>query len=169
MYHPYKNYEVVETVTDSRGITYKRLNTGTCYHMDTPMEVVNIIEDHLQMRSRPRLKIHFGDAKNGKDWNEENMVEGMIGRSTGTIKIPLLVHNNRSYGGPALLDDCIVKIVTARGGHVLYQHPFYQPPVIEVKASHEPGYTHSVYIDGQLYSNHRSEREAQNLARKMAK
>ena len=106
---------------------------GTSYHVDTPKKVIDVLEKARLSRecaseSMPyRLRIYLGDTKTGRDWEEIYDVTGYIGRSTGTIKIPLLVHNSRSTGGPGMLDHCIVKIRHAnkRTGGVLYQHSKY--------------------------------------------
>lgn len=92
---------------------------GTWFHASTPVTVVHILQD--AQRRRERLVLWYGDNKTGRAWGD--IETGYIGRSTGAIKIPLLVHNSRSTGGPAILDDCIVKIATSRGRKVLYQHP----------------------------------------------
>lgn len=72
-----------------------------------------------------RVRIFYGNVDTGEDWNEEYSTFGYIGRSMGTEKIPLLIANTRSYGGPAILTNCIVKITFASGGHVIWEHPKY--------------------------------------------
>ena len=114
---------------------YKSIN-GTSYDVRTPNEVVAILENARQ--SRTRLHVSLGDSESGRDWLEENMVHGFIGRSTGTIKIPLLVHNRRSLGGPGLLDHCIVRIRTSSGGRILWQHPGYHHGTLEIRHKAEP-------------------------------
>jgi len=78
---------------------YKVVN-GTSYHENTPDEVINVLEDARQKGTR--IRIWYGE--NGLSWDEENDIIGNIGRSTGTNKIPLLINNARSLGGPGLLD-----------------------------------------------------------------
>lgn len=114
---------------------YKTIN-GTSYDVRTPDEVVAILENARQTRTR--LHVSLGDSESGRDWLEENMVHGFIGRSTGSIKIPLLVHNRRSLGGPGLLDHCIVRIRTSSGGRILWQHPGYHHGQIENRRKSEP-------------------------------
>lgn len=109
-------------VIDSRGIAYKNLG-GTFYHFETEDKVCRVLE--TCMNTHERIRIYLGDAATGKDWGEVNDVKGYVGRSTGQIKIPLLVYNSRSLGGGALLDHCIVKIETTKGKRVLYQHENY--------------------------------------------
>lgn len=100
---------------------YKTVN-GTSYDSRTPEEVIRVLESARLKRTR--LHISLGETDNergklGRDWLEDNIVHGFIGRSTGSIKIPLLIHNRRSLAGPGLLDYCIVRIRTAAGGRVL--------------------------------------------------
>jgi hypothetical protein len=102
--------------------TYNEVN-GTSYHIETPKEVIDVLESARE--NRTRIIVDFGDVKTGKSWNESFDIAGYVGRSTGTSKIPLLVHNARSMGGGGLLDHCIVKIVTSKGKRVLYQHKEY--------------------------------------------
>jgi hypothetical protein len=117
---------------------YKQVN-GTSYDARTPDEVVAILENARQ--NRTRLHVSLGETEGpeaGKDWLEENDVYGFIGRSTGSIKIPLLVHSRRSRGGPGLLDHCIVRIRTSQGGKILWQHPSYHHGQIEIRRKTEP-------------------------------
>ena len=109
-------------VKDSQGKEYKQVN-DTCYDTRTPDDLIKILEE-LRLR---RVRVHFclGNTETGEDWQEEFMVTGRIGRSTGTCKIPLVIYNERSYGGPALMDDCIVAIFTTKGKYPYYKHPLY--------------------------------------------
>jgi hypothetical protein len=65
-------------------------------------------------RGKYRIRLWYGDEL--KSWNEEHDTIGTIGRSTGKIKIPLLIKSSRSYGGGAILDNCIVRIDVNYGG-----------------------------------------------------
>lgn len=108
-------------------IEYKRLDNGTCYHNQTPLEVVEALEQVRE--NKKRIRVWYGE--NGKSWNEEYNIMGTIGRSTGSIKIPLLIHNQRSLGGNALLDHCIVKIIDTRTKRTLYQHNKFKQSFFE--------------------------------------
>jgi hypothetical protein len=99
---------------------------------------------------------------------EEDGKVGKIGRSSGPIKIPILLKTINSDGGGAILDDCIVKIVTSpiSSARVLYVHPRYHQPAMEITnegLDGKPEYTHTVRIGGETYSRHTSERSAQRL------
>ena len=135
---------------------YKTIN-GTSYDVRTPDEVVAILENARQTRTR--LHVSLGDSESGRDWIEENMVHGVIGRSTGSIKIPLLIHNRRSLGGPGLLDHCIVRIRTSSGGRILWRHPGYHHGQIEIRQKIETvtlngrTLTMDVFRDGELHAS----------------
>jgi hypothetical protein len=83
------------TLSNGNAIEYRRCE-GVYYHATTPMEVVRVLA-HARSR-RQRIRIHLGvtdPAKPdvGRDWMEENDVEGYIGNSIGPLKVPLLIHN----------------------------------------------------------------------------
>lgn len=121
---------------------------GTYFDARTPLNVVQVLEKARM--NRTRLHISLGETEGpeaGKDWLEENMVHGVIGRSTGSIKIPLLIHNQRSLGGPGLLDHCIVRIRLSSGGKVLWQHPNYHHGKIEVRQRVQPVALRSLLVD----------------------
>lgn len=99
---------------------------GTTYHDETPAEVIRVLEN-ARIGER-RIRLCYGDVKTGRDWLEEYDVTGRVGRSTGTTKIPLILANSRSSGGPGILDHCIVRITTSTKGKVLYSHPLYHKP-----------------------------------------
>lgn len=96
---------------------------GTYYDARTNKEVINVLEQ--ARTNRTRIVVDYGDVETGRSWQEEFDIAGYVGRSTGNIKIPLLVYNARSMGGGAMLDHCIVKISLSKGKKVLYKHPKY--------------------------------------------
>lgn len=99
--------------------TYNVTPSGTYYHIETPNEIIKILEN--ARINKIRIRLHYGDVKTGKDWNEKYNVTGTLGRSMGPVKMPILLYNKRSISGPAILDHCIVRIVTAEGKQKLYQ------------------------------------------------
>lgn len=102
-------------------IAYKEVN-GTSYHKETPDAVIIILE--WSRETKTRITIDYGDIKTGKTWGEVYDIEGHVGRSTGEIKIPLLIKTSRSTGGGGILDHCIIGIYTAKGKKPLYKLTF---------------------------------------------
>ena len=100
------------------GKQYKVVN-NTFYHIETADKVLEVLES--VRRDRTRILVDYGDTKTGVSWGDVNDIRGYVGRSTGSVKIPLLVYNSRSYGGGALSTNCLIKISESRGGRVLYQ------------------------------------------------
>lgn len=98
---------------------------GAWWHPTTPAAIVDTLWPYIGNRD-VRLAIEYGDAETGQSWGDAET--GYIGRSTGTQKIPLVVHNARSMGGGGLLDHCIVRISFANkaNGGDLYRHPTYK-------------------------------------------
>ena len=166
--------KAVYTVGNGNVINYRQVN-GIYYHLDTHDAVVKALESARSCRSRVRL--YYGDTETGRDWLEENDVEGYIGNSVGPLKVPLLIHNRRSHGGGALLDQCIIKVRWTSGG-LLYQHPQYHAGqfVIREIGPYETfhdgnlrahGYSHAVLVDGQVHANFKSMAAARRYLRKM--
>jgi hypothetical protein len=120
--------EVLYHLDNGNTIHYKIVG-GTAYHFDTPEAVVNIIEDALRNRFEIRLRFGYGDTKDGRDWGEQCDTTGYIGRSSGTIKVPLLLSKITSHDGGSLLDHCIVRIESKRRKDhdftEVYRHPKY--------------------------------------------
>ena len=150
---------------------YKTVN-GTSYDTRTPNEVVAILEKARQTRTR--MHVSLGDTETGHDWLEENDVYGFVGRSTGTIKIPLLVHNRRSLGGPGLLDHCVVRIRTSQGGRILWEHPNYHHGNLEIRRKTEPlelseGRVLAVDVlrDGEIHASFETFAKARHWVRKL--
>lgn len=147
---------IKEKLSNGNEVTYKIIN-GTAYHIETPIEVINILEN--AMKNRIRIRVFYGDNKTGKDWLEENDTIGYVGRSTGRIKIPLLIRTNRSFGGGSILDDCIVRITQDK--RVLYQHENYHLGnliIEEIKDDNlrKKGYIKSVLRDNVIHGNFKS-------------
>ena len=117
----------LEKITDSAEHKYLKTGLDTCYTADTKPAMIELLESLIATQTRCRF--HWGEVsgdKAGLDWGDCHDVEGRIGRSTGNIKIPLLIYNRRSSGGGALLTANIVKITATQGGRVIYEHPNYR-------------------------------------------
>lgn len=156
---------IFEIKKDSQGKKYKMTTEGTCYSFETPDNLIFILE-----RARingTRLKVYLGDNKTGRDWGEESDKYCKIGRSTGSIKIPLSISNSRSHGGGGLLDDAVVKLIDTKTKIVLYQHPKYKPLTIDIVASDLPEYSFNTIVNGKLYGRHKTESSAKRLKAKL--
>lgn len=114
------NKEMIENYKEIGGVFYKK---------ETPDIVCKILSEAQNRNSR--LRIFYGDTKTGKVWLEEYDIIGYIGRSTGLIKIPLLIKNSNSCRGPAILDHCIVRITNNRMD--VYKALNYQHPELSIK------------------------------------
>ena len=135
----------ISIVTGSDGNNYKVCN-GTYYDIRTPDKAVRVLEDCRIKRKRVRLfyayqkeedkPIEFvSDYEAGCAWNEEYETIGRIGRSTGNIKIPLLIKTGRSFGGGGLLDDVTGCIVDIENKAVLYKADNFHFPEWDIKGN----------------------------------
>jgi len=95
---------------------------GYYFNVATPDAVCSAVS---VIDRNTRVRVWYGDPVTGKSYDEIFDTTGYIGRSTGPVKIPLLINNKRSTGGPALSCDIIVKIVDTRTKRVIYQHPTF--------------------------------------------
>ncbi len=121
-----------------------------CFSAGTNDKVIQVLTNAHE--SRDRVRIVYGDPKTGKDWLEEYDVIGRIGRSTGEQKIPLLIANERSMGGGAILTANILKIVRVSDKQVLYQHEKYIEPEFELGFLAITG-QYSVLIGGEIQAH----------------
>jgi len=96
---------------------YKVVN-GTSYSVNTNDKVIEVLE--RCRNNRTRILIDYGDVQTKESWNEVYDISGYVGRSNGTYKVPLLIHNSRSLGGGAILTDCILSIKESKGKRVLF-------------------------------------------------
>ena len=113
----------------------------THFYDGTPEKVKQVLESELH--SDNRIRVFFGDQETGKDWEEEHKTIGYVGRSNGIEPILILLNNNRSMYGGAILTNCIIKIT--KNGRVLYQHPNYHQNKHSVGLPFNEGYAESVY------------------------
>ena len=134
--------------------TYRQAGSGTYYRAETPKQVVSILEGAL--RDQKKLRVFYGDPATGRDWLEENDVEGRIGRSCGELKVPLMIASGE-IGGPALLDHCIVRI--QQRGKDVWMHPSYhQGGEIVARESGMKSHPFGIYRDGENVANFKTER-----------
>ncbi|MCE9529698.1 MAG: hypothetical protein K8T89_00940 [Planctomycetes bacterium] len=165
----------IHTLSNGNVIHYRKVN-GIFYHSETPGAVVRALEN-ARSCCRRRVRLYYGDSALGRDWLDEVGMEGSIGNSMGPLKIPILLSNRRSHGGPGLLDHCIVKLKWATGG-IIYQHPRYHTGTFTIReiGSEEmcggenfraKGFTHAVDVDNHNHANFRSVQEAERYVRRM--
>lgn len=106
-----------------QGRLYK-VRGGTFYDGRTSEEVIRILE--RCRRNEVLIRVDFGDTETGMSWSEEFDVVGVIGRSMGPLKVPLLIAPDE-HGGPHMLDHCVVAITYLESARTAYRHPAYRP------------------------------------------
>jgi hypothetical protein len=153
---------VEEKLSNGNTIVYKVVG-GTYFHAETPLEVCNAL--NLAKNSGKRIRVWIGDRL-GKSRLEEHDVEGYVGNSGGKIKIPILIHNSRSFGGGALFDQCIVKI-QGTDGTLIYFHPGFSMPELSIIPADLEGYAETVLADGKVHASFRKVGQAQRWINKM--
>ena len=120
--------------------------SGTYYYPQTPEAVITALES-ARVRNT-RIRLWYG--ADGKNWNEEFDVTGRVAKSSGPIKVLLLIASSRSTGGGAILTHCIIKI-KATTGRTLYQSSDYCETEYHLAAPTSPGYVEAVNDDkGQV-------------------
>ena len=152
------NYDEYRTEKLPNGdiINYK-IKNGIAYHGETSDNVVSALEYARENNSR--IRVFYGDTNTGKCWLEEHDVMGKIGRSTGRIKVPLLINNVRSLGGPSLVDHYIIRITMNKRD--IYRHPKFYIGEFEMKDSVHDDYPVAVYVDGENVANFEDEKKAE--------
>jgi hypothetical protein len=125
---------------------------GTTYNDKTPAALVQALES--ARLSGLRVRLFFGDSETGADWAEENDVCGYIGRSCGTVKVPLLLHNQRSVGGREIMDNCVVRLQI--GGRDVWRHPGYTVPLLGIRKPPRFCGTVDLWADGYVAGVYRN-------------
>ncbi len=97
----------------------------TYFDPGTSSEVMQVLESCRKNRRQVRLV--FGDTRTGQSWFDEFGVVGRVGRSTGWLKVPLLIETG-DVGGGAILTACLLCILDWQSGAALYTHATYQVP-----------------------------------------
>lgn len=125
---------------------------GTAYDIGTLPEVCRVLE--AARTSGASIRVWYGDTETGRSWMDEHDVSGTVARSTGPIRVPLLVRPGAT-DGPQMLDHCIMKIISAR--RVLYEHPTFHQPVLRlVTPGDQPGFAATVHADSEVWARFRS-------------
>ena len=87
-------------------------------------------------RDGRKVRLVLGDTASGRCWLDEHDVVGRIGRSTGTLKVPLLVEPGED-GGTAISTSCLLRLIAWDSGRDLYRHPAYQVPGLAIQRAPE--------------------------------
>lgn len=136
---------------------------GISFDKDTPDRVCRLLLAYMNTYPRVRVRLFYGDRKTGKDWCEEYDTMGYIGRSAGTtVKIPLLINNRNSTGGPGILDGCIVRMTVDKRD--VYRHPKYHIGKITFGPSGYANVPYGVFIDGKNHANFKTQEKAKKWA-----
>ena len=116
----YRKYEAA-----TRAWGQSALTNDTYFDPGTCPEVIKALESCRKTRCQVRLV--YGDTKSGQSWFDEFDVVGRIGRSTGWLKVPLLIEAGEA-GGAAILTACLLRIIDWQSGAALYTHSSYRAP-----------------------------------------
>jgi hypothetical protein len=112
------------------------LTQQTYFDPGTDPKAIRALEDCRKNRRKVRLML--GNTVTGQCWLEEHDVIGRIGRSIGTLKVPLLIEHGAD-GGAAILTDCLLRIIDWDSGRDLYRHPVFHIPELSIQRAAEPG------------------------------
>jgi hypothetical protein len=136
----------------------------TYFEPNTPPAVIKVLETYREEQNPIRL--FLGDAQTGQDWYEENDVVGYIGRSTGMMKVPLLVEPGE-HGGCAILCASIVKIMDVVSEAVLWEHPTYinSMAMRQTQQPSDDGYQYEAFNSKGVHARFRSVGEAHDYVR----
>lgn len=129
--------------------TFEPHASGFYFHAETAPTVRDIL---ARMPRAQRVRLFYGDTATGRAWPEEHDVCGYIGRSCGTVKVPLLIANSRASGGGAILDHCIVAIVCTGSHQWLYKHPAFNPGQWATAPASVDGFAADVLHDGKTHA-----------------
>jgi hypothetical protein len=137
------------------------LTKRTYFDPGTDPKVATVLE---QCRRRDLLiRLMLGDTATGESWLDEYDVVGSVGRSTGTLKVPLLLAPGE-HGGPAILTACVLAIVAWQDGRWLYKHSSFHEPELSIRPLTEPGCAWKVLHDAKPIARFRDIAQAGGYA-----
>jgi hypothetical protein len=138
----------------------------TFFEIGTRQEVADVLKKYMQ-KNNEMLRIMVGDPETGVDSCSEFEVVGFIGRSGGSMKVPLIIEPGEDGGGP-IQTSRVLRILRARDGKELYRHPKYQVPNITVtphiSQEKDGSYTWAGFHDGELVARFKKGSEATEWA-----
>jgi len=170
--------EQFEHTLDNGNTLYYKVSSSSTYYayaiklQDGTLETRDEIEFEKLVKimetarlENTRVRVWVGNTDTGVAWNEAYDVIGHIGRSSGQIKIPILLANNRSSGGPALLTRCIIRIDDVKTHKTIYKHPKFNVAKLEIKGPPKEmkarGCVSGVYQEGKNIANFKTPEAAQ--------
>lgn len=111
-----------------------RLTQQTYFDPGTDPKAARALESCR--REGRKVRLVLGDTATGRCWLNEHDMVGRIGRSTGTMKVPLLVELGED-GGVAILTDCLLRLIDWKSGRDLYRNPAYRVPGLAIQRAPE--------------------------------
>ncbi|TFI48750.1 hypothetical protein E4O93_06145 [Diaphorobacter sp. DS2] len=108
------------------------LTRTTYFDPGTDAKAAKVLESCRTHERKVRLIL--GDTRTGEPWLEEHDVVGRISRSTGSLKVPLLIEAGEC-GGTAILCACLLAIIDWRSGDFLYRHAAYREADLSIQPS----------------------------------
>lgn len=136
-----------------RQFAQHRASKATWFEPGTPQKVKQILSAantsfNQHGPSGTILRLFLGDQQTGRDWCEENDVVGYVGRTNGTMKVPILLEplilsktslSAAHCGGP-ISTNSILRIIDVVTGAELYRAVNYELPSLEI--THKPADIH---------------------------
>lgn len=126
----YRKYEKAVSAWSQSALTKQ-----TYFDPGTDPKAAAVLESRRQTGGKVQLVL--GDTRSGEAWLNEYDVVGKIGRSSGSLKVPLLVEDGETGGG-AILTACVLHIIDWKSGRTLYRHPAYREPDLSLQPSDIP-------------------------------
>lgn len=159
---------------DNGNIIYYRVKDGTSFQVGTYLADENRLADYSRniddrlinilncyIGNKRRVRVWIGDGQTGRAWMEEYDVTGVMGRSSGRYKIPILLNNRRSSCGGSLFVDCILRIDDIADKRTVYQADNFYIPEMSVKHEQDKyGYNWRVYQEGANIASFKTEDKA---------
>ena len=108
------------------------LTRTTYFDPGTDAKAARVLES-CRKRER-KVRLILGDTSTGEPWLEEHDVVGRIGRSTGSLRVPLLIEPGEC-GGAAILCACLLVIIDWGSGDFLYRHAAYREADLSIQPS----------------------------------
>lgn len=96
-------------------------------------ELMNIILRAYKYKFR--IRVFYGDIHTGRSWNEGYDVKGTVGRTTGVIKVPILLSRKDSNYGGILLLSSVIRIDDIEDKRTLWKLPNFHVEKMRVSSS----------------------------------